>query len=481
MDEDCDSVANPVKVKDKLGKESSRGKYSTTRFREKRLSQYITTDNETGLEACNFCQKVPKGANPSIRLRHLMEHIESVHLKIMRYQCTFCDKKYPRNSQLSTHLKLIHQVENKTDALNVEFSGNLVEKTNEDCDSDTYPVKVEDKLGKESSRGKYLLSKSKQDRVKRLSQYITTDSETGLEACSFCQKVPPAKHPSTRLNHLMEHIESVHLKIMRYQCQFCDKKYPRNSQLSTHLKLKQNVDCKNDPLNVSFSGNLVEKTNEDFDGVTDPVKMELSKFGRTKSRQDQHKRLFQYITTDCETGLKACTFCQKVPQGSNPSSRLKSLMDHIDSVHLKIMSHQCQFCDKKYPRKNQLCAHLKLKHGEGNDKKLQVPRSNYGPRNELLPSMNNLTTSNVTISESNITDITGTYSIAITISSISSNCCYWRCCRSSGTFHPLLRLVKLFQILWFFIYRSTLAVSTNYESLTKSFDYSGVGLLNPFG
>ena len=105
MDEDCDSVANPVKVKDKLGKESSRGKYSTTRFREKRLSQYITTDNETGLEACNFCQKVPKGANPSIRLRHLMEHIESVHLKIMRHQCTFCDKKYPRNSQLSTHLK----------------------------------------------------------------------------------------------------------------------------------------------------------------------------------------------------------------------------------------------------------------------------------------------------------------------------------------------------------------------------------------
>ena len=411
MDEDCDSVANLVKVKDKLGKESSRGKYSTTRFREKRLSQYITTDSETGLEACNFCQKVPQGANPSIRLHHLMEHIESVHLKIMRYQCTFCDKKYPRNSQLSTHLKLIHQVKNKTDALNVEFSGDLVEKTNEDCDGVTDPVKVEDKLGKESSRGKYFLSKSKQDRVKRLSQYITTDSDTGLEACIFCQKVPPAKHPSTRRNHLMEHIESVHLKIMRYQCKFCDKKYPRNSQLSTHLKLKHNVDSKNDPLNVPFSGNLGENTNEDFDGETDPVKMELSKLGRTKSRQDQHKRLFQYITTDSESGLKACTFCQKVPQGSNPSSRLKSLMDHIDSVHLKIMSHQCQFCDKKYPRKNQLCAHLKLKHGEEKDKKLQVPRSNYGPRNKLLPSMKNLAASNDTDTESNITEITGEHPV----------------------------------------------------------------------
>ena len=135
------------------------------------------------------------------------------------------------------------------------------------------------------------------DREKRLSQYITTDSKTGMIACIFCQKVPQAKCPSTRLHHLMEHIESVHLKIMRYKCKFCDKKYPRNFQLSTHLKLKHNVDSKNDPLNVPFSGNLVEKTHEDFDGVTDPVKIELSKLGRTKSRQDQHKRLFQYITT----------------------------------------------------------------------------------------------------------------------------------------------------------------------------------------
>jgi hypothetical protein len=105
--------------------------------------------------------------------------------------------------------------------------------------------------------------------------------------------------------------------------------------------------------------------------------------------------------------MKACTFCQKVPQGSIPSRRLKSLLDHIDSVHLKIMSHQCQFCDKQYPRKNQLCAHLKLKHGEEKDKKLQVPRSNYGPRNKLLPSMKNLTTSNATVTESKSSDING--------------------------------------------------------------------------
>ena len=37
-------------------------------------------------------------------------------------------------------------------------------------------------------------------------------------------------------------------------------------------------------------------------------------------------------------------------------------MDHIDSVHLKVRSYKCQYCDKKYPAKSQLCTHLKLKH-----------------------------------------------------------------------------------------------------------------------
>jgi hypothetical protein len=52
-----------------------------------------------------------------------------------------------------------------------------------------------------------------------------------------------------------------------------------------------------------------------------------------------------------------------------------------------------------------------LKHGEEKDKKVQVPRSNYGPRNKLLPSMKNLTTSNDTVTETNITDITGEHPV----------------------------------------------------------------------
>ena len=95
--------------------------------------------------------------------------------------------------------------------------------------------------------------------------------------------------------------------------------------------------------------------NEECDGVTNPVKMEISGLGKVSDPQDRMKRLLQYITTDSETGLAACSFCLKVYQGPQPSIRQRKLMDHIDSVHLKIRSYKCQFCDKTYPSKSKLC------------------------------------------------------------------------------------------------------------------------------
>ena len=126
--------------------------------------------------------------------------------------------------------------------------------------------------------------------------------------------------------------------------------------------------------------------NEDCDDVTNPVKMELSEVGQVSDLQDRMKRLLRYITTDSETGLEACSFCLKVYQGPQPSIRQRKLMDHIDSVHLKIRSFKCQFCDKTYPSKSQLCTHLKLKHlnMQVKEKKLQVPTI------KLFPSIKNI-------------------------------------------------------------------------------------------
>ena len=76
------------------------------------------------------------------------------------------------------------------------------------------------------------------------------------------------------------------------------------------------------------------------------------------------KRLAQYIGTDSETGLESCNFCLRIFNGKHPSTRRRSLMNHIDSVHLKTISHKCQFCDKSFLLKTRLTTHMRLKHPE---------------------------------------------------------------------------------------------------------------------
>ena len=79
---------------------------------------------------------------------------------------------------------------------------------------------------------------SQKERKKRLSKYIVKDSETGLDSCNFCQKKFHGSHKSVRLQKLMDHIDTSHLKVKSYECRFCGKKYSGRSQMSVHVKLK---------------------------------------------------------------------------------------------------------------------------------------------------------------------------------------------------------------------------------------------------
>ena len=166
-----------------------------------------------------------------------------------------------------------------------------------------------------------------------------------LFKCHLCD------YKAARKNTLKTHIESVHEGIKPFKCKECDYEAAYKSSLKKHMEsVHKGIE--------RFKCNM----NEDCDGVNNPVKMELSELDNVLDPQDRKERLFQYIITDSETGLEACSFCQKIYQGPDPSTRQRKLMDHIDSVHLKVRSYKCQFCDKKYACKSQLCTHLKLKH-----------------------------------------------------------------------------------------------------------------------
>ena len=138
------------------------------------------------------------------------------------------------------------------------------------------------------------------------------------------------------------------------RCNICNKDYKYRT-LNNTLDLRRHLKSKHKSNFSKF---------EDCKDVNNPVKMEASELGETSEQKDRQKTLFPCIITDSETGLETCTFCEKVFQGPHQSVRLRNAMEHIDSVHLKARSHKCKFCDKKYPRKSQLCTHLKLKHSE---------------------------------------------------------------------------------------------------------------------
>ena len=75
------------------------------------VAQHMIIDPETGLEACGFCNKVYKGSQASVRKQNLTDHIYSIHLKLKRYECQFCDKKLTSKSGLFNHMKLKHPEE----------------------------------------------------------------------------------------------------------------------------------------------------------------------------------------------------------------------------------------------------------------------------------------------------------------------------------------------------------------------------------
>jgi hypothetical protein len=106
--------------------------------------------------------------------------------------CNIC-KKYYKYRTLNNTLDLRRHLKSKHKSNFSKF---------EDCKDVNNPVKIEaSELGETSEQ---------KDRQKTLFPCIITDSETGIETCTFCQKVFQGPHQSVRLRNAMEHIDSMY-------------------------------------------------------------------------------------------------------------------------------------------------------------------------------------------------------------------------------------------------------------------------------
>ena len=57
-------------------------------------------NKQNSKEKCNFCEK---------EVTNLKRHLKDVHEEIKQYQCTVCTIWFAQNSQLSVHIKFVHQ------------------------------------------------------------------------------------------------------------------------------------------------------------------------------------------------------------------------------------------------------------------------------------------------------------------------------------------------------------------------------------
>ena len=96
-----------------------------------------------------------------------------------------------------------------------------------------------------------------------------------------------------------------------------------------------------------------------------------------------------------DTGVESCSICHISYQGKYPSVRQRSLMNHIERVHLKVQAYECQFCTKRFSSKAQRASHITLKHR----KEHHIIKGIIPPSRTRLPPIRSeeMLTANVTI------------------------------------------------------------------------------------
>lgn len=82
------------------------------------------------------------------------------------------------------------------------------------------------------------------------------------------------------------------------------------------------------------------------------------------SERERRAKLSQFIKLDDLTGLESCVICQKTYAAKFPSVRLRSLLNHIERVHIKQKNYACDFCDHRFHSKAQKASHITVKHRE---------------------------------------------------------------------------------------------------------------------
>ena len=81
--------------------------------RRRILSQFITRDYKSGLDACKICGMMYEKAEKKVGFRQLQNHIEAIHFRIPAFPCPYCHKIMTSKHKRHNHISATHKEEHQ--------------------------------------------------------------------------------------------------------------------------------------------------------------------------------------------------------------------------------------------------------------------------------------------------------------------------------------------------------------------------------
>ena len=158
---------------------------------------------------CNF------STNRKLSLRN---HVESKHLKILRYACNSCDYKSYFDHHVKTHQRINHKGQQvKMIAINCTFCQKNVEHEkhfNPDAQLQHQP-------------------RMKQNRNDKFKCQINEKEQHTINSKYKCDE---CNHETNNPYFLSRHVDAVHKNIVRFKCNVCELKAYRKVAITEHFR-----------------------------------------------------------------------------------------------------------------------------------------------------------------------------------------------------------------------------------------------------
>lgn len=243
--------------------------------------------------------------------------MKSAHIN--GFQCKTCESFFDSLEALRKHRQLIHRRIEEAIEPNCPYCDNVFES-------------IKQLRRHKKTKHLEIIKKAELDRAETLRQrsHALKEWAEQLIACEFCGKV-------MRRSGLYRHRKVFHLKIFRFECDYCGKKTDEKCRMKMHLVM-----------HLPKSSRVMEKKKPCPNPCQpeDPVTCHCGKVLLTKKGLHHHQqRVHKNYTVPCQQ-------CGKVLLKTTITS-------HIRVVHGKSEQCQCPTCGKTFRHQKNLKTHMK--------------------------------------------------------------------------------------------------------------------------